>query len=134
MKCRQTGIVAEIFQKMGMTTVNMPGGEIVPAAQRGVIDCAEWVGGVEDLRLGLQSVWKYHYVPGMHESSSVGELVINTDVWKGLAPQHQEAIRLGGQARRSSAGGRAGRNRTPTPSRRCAPSTAWRSCARRPTS
>jgi len=93
MKCRQTGIVAEIFQKMGMTTVNMPGGEIVPAAQRGVIDCAEWVGGIEDLRLGLPAVWKYHYVPGLHESSAVGELVINTDVWKGLAPQHQEAIR-----------------------------------------
>src|SRR5215213_1217839 len=93
MKCRQTGIVAEIFQKMGMTTVNMPGGEIVPSAQRGVIDCAEWVGGIEDLRLGLPQVWKYHYVPGMHESSAIGELMINTDVWKGLAPQHQEAIR-----------------------------------------
>jgi len=93
MKCRQTGIVAEIFQKMGMTTVNMPGGEIVPSAQRGVIDCAEWVGGIEDLRLGLPSVWKYHYVPGLHESSAVGELIVNTEVWKGLAPQHQEAIR-----------------------------------------
>jgi len=93
MKCRQTGIVGEIFQKMGMQTVNMPGGEIVPAAQRGVIDCAEWVGGIEDLRLGLPSVWKYHYVPGLHESSAVGELIVNTDVWKGLVPQHQEAIR-----------------------------------------
>jgi TRAP-type mannitol/chloroaromatic compound transport system substrate-binding protein len=93
MKCRQTGIVAEIFQKMGMQTVNMPGGEIVPSAQRGVIDCAEWVGGVEDLRLGLPQVWKYHYVPGMHESSIVGELIINADVWKSLPPQQQEAIR-----------------------------------------
>jgi TRAP-type mannitol/chloroaromatic compound transport system substrate-binding protein len=93
MKCRQTGIVAEIFQKMGMQTVNMPGGEIVPSAQRGVIDCAEWVGGVEDLRLGLPQVWKYHYVPGMHESSIVGELIINADVWKGLSAQQQEAIR-----------------------------------------
>jgi len=93
MKCRQTGIVAEIFQRMGMQTVNMPGGEIVPSAQRGVIDCAEWVGGVEDLRLGLPQVWKYHYVPGMHEPSVIGELIINTDVWKGLAPQHQEAVR-----------------------------------------
>src|SRR4051794_30678732 len=27
MKCRQTGIAAEIWQRMGMTTVNMPGGE-----------------------------------------------------------------------------------------------------------
>ncbi|MEW6688047.1 MAG: TRAP transporter substrate-binding protein [Pseudomonadota bacterium] len=93
MKCRQTGIVAEIYQRMGQQTVNLPGGEIVPAAQRGVIDCAEWVGGVEDLRLGLPQVWKYHYTPGMHESSSVGELMINTDVWKGLAAQQQEAIR-----------------------------------------
>ena len=93
MKCRQTGIANEIWQKMGMTTVNMPGGEIIPAAQRGVIDCAEWVGGVEDLRLGFQNVWKYHYTPGMHESVTIGELIINGDVWKGLSAQHQEMIR-----------------------------------------
>jgi len=93
MKCRQTGIVAEIFQKMGMQTVNMPGGEIVPSAQRGVIDCAEWVGGIEDLRLGLPQVWKYHYTPGMHESNSMLEVIINSDVWKGLTPPQQEAVR-----------------------------------------
>jgi TRAP-type mannitol/chloroaromatic compound transport system substrate-binding protein len=93
MKCRQTGIVAEVYQRMGMQTVNMPGGEIVPSAQRGVIDCAEWVGGIEDLRLGLPQVWKYHYTPGMHESASIGELIINSDVWKSLPAQQQEAIR-----------------------------------------
>ena len=93
MKCRQTGIVAEIYQRMGMTTVNMPGGEIIPSAQRGVIDCAEWVGGVEDLRLGLPQVWKYHYTPGMHESNSMLELIVNTDVWKTFSPQQQEAWR-----------------------------------------
>jgi TRAP-type mannitol/chloroaromatic compound transport system substrate-binding protein len=93
LKCRQTGIVSEIYQRMGMQTVNMPGGEIVPAAQRGVIDCAEWVGGIEDLRLGLPQVWKYHYTPGMHETNSMLELIINTDVWKGFAPQQQESVR-----------------------------------------
>jgi TRAP-type mannitol/chloroaromatic compound transport system substrate-binding protein len=93
MKCRQTGIVAEIYQRMGMQTVNMPGGEIVPSAQRGVIDCAEWVGGIEDLRLGLPQVWKYHYTPGMHESASIGELMINSDVWKSLSAQQQEVVR-----------------------------------------
>ena len=93
MKCRQTGIVAEIFQRMGMQTVNLPGGEIIPSAQRGVIDCAEWVGGVEDLRLGLPQVWKYHYTPGMHESNSMLELIINSDVWKSFTPQEQEAVR-----------------------------------------
>jgi len=93
MKCRQTGIVAEIFQKMGMSTVNMPGGEIAAAAQRGVIDCAEWVGGVEDLRLGLPQIYKYHYLPGVHESSVVAELIINADVWKSLPVTQQEIIR-----------------------------------------
>ena len=93
MKCRQTGIVAEIYQKMGMQTVNMPGGEIVPSAQRGVIDCAEWVGGIEDLRLGLPQVWKYQYTPGMHESNSMLEVMINADVWKGFTSHQQEAVR-----------------------------------------
>jgi TRAP-type mannitol/chloroaromatic compound transport system substrate-binding protein len=86
-------MAAEVFQKMGMQTVNMPGGEIIPSAQRGVIDCAEWVGGVEDLRLGFQNVWKYHYTPGMHENVTIAELLINADVWKALSPQHQEMIR-----------------------------------------
>jgi len=93
MKCRQTGINAEVFQRMGMQTVNMPGGEIVPAAQRGVIDCAEWVGGIEDLRLGLHNVYKYHYTPGMHENNTIGELTFNLDVWKSLSPLAQEQVR-----------------------------------------
>jgi len=93
MKCRQTGIVAEIFQRMGMSTVNMPGGEIAAAAQRGVIDCAEWVSPIEDLKLGLPQIYKYYYTPGMHETSVVAELIINADVWKSLPAQQQEAIR-----------------------------------------
>jgi TRAP-type mannitol/chloroaromatic compound transport system substrate-binding protein len=93
MKCRQTGMAAEVWQRMGMQTVNMPGGEIIPSAQRGVIDCAEWVGGVEDLRLGFHNVWKYHYTPGMHENVTIGEVLINTDVWKTLKPEHQEMMK-----------------------------------------
>jgi TRAP-type mannitol/chloroaromatic compound transport system substrate-binding protein len=92
LKCRQTGLNAEVYAKMGMSVVNMAGGEIVPAAQRGVIDCAEWVGGVEDLRLGLHSVFKYHYTPGMHENNSIGELGFNLDVWKGFTPAQQDAV------------------------------------------
>ena len=97
LKCRQTGLNAEVYAKLGMAVVNMAGGEIVPAAQRGVIDCAEWVGGVEDLRLGLHSVFKYHYTPGMHENNSIGEFGFNLDVWKGFTPAQQEAVELGGE-------------------------------------
>jgi TRAP-type mannitol/chloroaromatic compound transport system substrate-binding protein len=93
MKCRQTGIAAEVFTAMGMTVVNMPGGEIIPAAERGVIDCAEWIGGVEDLRLGFPNVWKYHYTPGMHESVTNGELLINGDIWNELDPTTQEIVK-----------------------------------------
>jgi len=87
------GINAEVFQRMGMATVNMPGGEIIPAAQRGVIDCAEWVGGIEDLRLGLHQVYKYHYTPGLHENNTIGELTFNLDVWKSFTPMQQEQVR-----------------------------------------
>ena len=93
MRCRQTGINAEIYAEMGMLTVNLPGGEILPAAERGVIDCAEWVGGIEDLRLGFHNVWKYHYTPGMHEPVTMGELLINGEVWEKLSPQHKEIIK-----------------------------------------
>jgi TRAP-type mannitol/chloroaromatic compound transport system substrate-binding protein len=93
LKCRQTGMAADVWKELGMTVVNMPGGEILPSAQRGVIDCAEWVGGVEDLRFGFHTVWKYHYAPSMHEPVTVGELIINGDVWKSLSPQHQEILK-----------------------------------------
>lgn len=93
LKCRQTGLNADLYAKLGQTVVNLPGGEIVPAAQRGVIDCAEWVGGIEDLRMGLPGVFKYHYTPGMHENNSIGEFVVNLDVWKSLTMPQQEAIK-----------------------------------------
>jgi TRAP-type mannitol/chloroaromatic compound transport system substrate-binding protein len=57
-----------------------------------VIDCAEWVGGVEDLRLGLPGVFKYHYTPGMHENNSIGEFGLHNDVWKSFNPQQQQAV------------------------------------------
>ncbi len=92
LKCRQTGIANEIWSRMGFAVVNMPGGEILPSAERGVIDCAEWVGGVEDLRLGFQNVWKYHYSPGVHETVTISDVIINGDVWESLTDQQREAI------------------------------------------
>lgn len=94
MKCRETGMAAEVYKEMGMTVVNMPGGEILPAAERGVIDCAEWIGGEEDRRLGFQNIWKYHYSPGMHENTTVGELLINKDTWDSLPHSLQVMVEV----------------------------------------
>jgi TRAP-type mannitol/chloroaromatic compound transport system substrate-binding protein len=91
-KCRQTGMAAEIFNEMDMRTVNMPGGEIMPAAERGTIDCAEWVGGIEDLRFGFHTIWKWHYAPSLHESVSIGELLVNKEVWDSLSKLDQEIV------------------------------------------
>ena len=91
-KCRQTGLTAEVFTRAGMATVNMPGGEIVPAGERGAIDCGEWVGPAEDIKLGFHTVWKYFYMPSTHEPATALELLINGDVWKKLAPDHQAII------------------------------------------
>jgi len=91
-KCRETGITAEVFSKSGMTPVNIPGGEIVPAGERGVIECAEYVGPAEDMRLGFHTVWKYLYMPSTHENATVLELLINGDVWNKLSPDLREII------------------------------------------
>jgi TRAP-type mannitol/chloroaromatic compound transport system substrate-binding protein len=92
-KCRQTGITAEVFTELGLRTVNMAGGEIVPAAERGLIECAEWVGPAEDMKLGFHQVFKHYYMPSLHEPAVVVELLINGKVWDKLAPEFQEIIR-----------------------------------------
>ncbi len=85
-KCRQTGLTAEVFSKAGLSPVNMAGGEIVPAAERGVIECGEWVGPAEDMRVGFHTVWKNFYMPSTHEPATVLELLINGDVYNKLGP------------------------------------------------
>jgi TRAP-type mannitol/chloroaromatic compound transport system substrate-binding protein len=78
------GLTGEIFKEMGINAVAMPGGEIVPAAQRGVIDAAEWIGPADDLILGFQNVFKHYYLQGLHQSTDVGELLINKNTWNKL--------------------------------------------------
>jgi len=78
------GLVGEIFKEMGVNAVAMPGGEIVPAAQRGVIDAAEWIGPADDMALGFHTVFKHYYLQGLHQSTDVGELLINKAQWNKL--------------------------------------------------
>jgi TRAP-type mannitol/chloroaromatic compound transport system substrate-binding protein len=98
LKCRQTGITAEVFGASGMATVNLPGGEILPAAERGVIDCAEWVGPGEDIRMGFHQVFDYYYMPSVHEPTTALELIINPTVWDRLAPDLQEIMQVAAMA------------------------------------
>lgn len=93
-KCRQTGITAEVFSRgAGMATVNMPGAEILPAAERGVIDCGEWVGPAEDMQIGFHTVWKNFYVNSTHEPATILELLVNAAAWNALPREQQEIVR-----------------------------------------
>ncbi|MBA4171111.1 MAG: C4-dicarboxylate ABC transporter substrate-binding protein [Hyphomicrobium sp.] len=87
------GITGEIFKEMGVAAVAMPGGEIVPAAQRGTIDAAEWIGPADDRNLGLHTVWKYYYLQGLHQSTDVGELLWNKDFYNKLTPDLKEILK-----------------------------------------
>ena len=54
------------FFKSGMATVNMPGGEILAAGERGFINCAEWVGAGDDSIVGFDTIWKHFYPQSVH--------------------------------------------------------------------
>jgi TRAP-type mannitol/chloroaromatic compound transport system substrate-binding protein len=92
------GITGELFNNMGVTTVSLPGGELVPSAQRGVIDAAEWINPGEDIRLGMHQVWKHYYLQGMHQASDLGTIIINGDFWKALSPDLQKIIEVAAKA------------------------------------
>ncbi len=85
------GIPSESFKLLGIPAVSMPGGEIVPSAQRGVIDAAEWISPADDRNLGLSSVWKHYYLQGLHQAISIGDIYVNLDWWNKL-PKDLQAI------------------------------------------
>jgi TRAP-type mannitol/chloroaromatic compound transport system substrate-binding protein len=93
-KFRAVGMNAQILKEAGASVVSIAGGEIVPAAERGVIDAAEWCCPAEDMKLGFHQVWKHYYMPSMHEMTEAGDLIINKKVWDKLGPDLQELIRV----------------------------------------
>jgi len=93
-KYRIYGIGAETYGRLGVSVVTLPGGEIVPAMERGVIEGSEWINCLEDKKLGLHNVAKHYYTPGMHEPITGGQLMINGNVWKKLPADIQEMMKV----------------------------------------
>jgi TRAP-type mannitol/chloroaromatic compound transport system substrate-binding protein len=95
-KFRIIGPAADVFRRMGATVVTLPGGEIIPAAERGVIDAAEFLGGKDDMTLGFPQIWKHHYGRFHHEYTYNIDFLIHRRVWEKLAPDIQEILRSAG--------------------------------------
>ncbi len=58
LKYRTVGLAADLFQAMGASVAQLPGGEIVPAMERGVIEGFEFNNPTSDRRFGAQDVAK----------------------------------------------------------------------------
>ena len=91
LKMRIPGLAGKVYAKLGVDVKVLPGGEIFPALERGVIDAAEFVGPYQDRRLGLQKAAKYYYTTGWHEPATASELLINKAAWEKL-PKDLQAV------------------------------------------
>ena len=95
LKFRAAGMSAEVFREMGLSVVTLPGGEIVPGLERGVIDSAEFSDPSSDMRMGFQDVRKYYHMPGMHQPTGFLELLINKKKWDQLPPDLKAIVKYG---------------------------------------
>jgi TRAP-type mannitol/chloroaromatic compound transport system substrate-binding protein len=91
LKMRIPGLAGRVYANLRVDVKVLPGGEIFPALERGVIDAAEFVGPFQDRRLGLHKAAKFYYTTGWHESATVSELLINKAAWQKL-PKDLQAI------------------------------------------
>ncbi|GGO87144.1 alpha-keto acid-binding periplasmic protein TakP [Marinobacterium nitratireducens] len=86
------GLGASVMEKLGVGTVQIPGGEIFGALEKGAIDATEFSQPAIDTRLGLNKIVKYNYFPGWHQQATIFELLINKDTWGEMTPGQQATL------------------------------------------
>ena len=93
LKYRVPGIAADVYKAMGAAVVTLPGGEIMPAGERGVLDATEWYTPGEDIRLGFHQIWKFYHYPGPHEMAGACDLLLKKSTFEKLPADLQEIVR-----------------------------------------
>jgi len=84
LKMRAAGTRGEVLQAMGASVVVLPGGEIVPAMERGVIDAMEYGNLHITYPLGFNDVTKYLYYHPAKSTSPFNFWAVNLDKWNAL--------------------------------------------------
>ncbi|MEA3291219.1 MAG: TRAP transporter substrate-binding protein [Pseudomonadota bacterium] len=92
LKMRIPGLGGKVMARLGVTVQVLPGGEIYPALERGVIDATEWVGPYDDQKMGFNKVAKYLYYPGWWEPAPTLSLYVNSKAWESLPKEYQEMV------------------------------------------
>ncbi len=94
LRMRFFGLGAKVMQKLGVTTVQLPPGDILPALKNGTIDAAEFSLPAMDQPLGFQSIVKYYYFPGWHQQATFFDLYVNKNAWDQLPERHRAIIEI----------------------------------------
>ncbi|MGE0565192.1 MAG: TRAP transporter substrate-binding protein [Pseudolabrys sp.] len=98
LKYRTVGLATNMFQKMGASVAQLPGPEILPAMERGVIEAFEFNNPTSDSRFGAQDVAKFYYMGSYHQAAETFEIVFNKSKYDSLAKEQQDVLRYSAQA------------------------------------
>ncbi len=98
LKYRTVGLSIEIFNALGASVQALPGGDIVPAMDRGVLDAAEFNNASSDRTLGFADVSKVCMLQSFHQSAEQFEILFNKKKYDALAPELKAIIAVATQA------------------------------------
>ena len=102
LKYRTVGLAADVLGEMGMSVVQLPGGEIQPAMKSGLIDAAEFNNPTSDSDFGMQDVSKHYHLASFHQSQEAFEITYNKKKFDGLAPELQKILEYASEAENSN--------------------------------
>jgi TRAP-type mannitol/chloroaromatic compound transport system substrate-binding protein len=91
LKFRTVGLAVDVFKELGVAVNPLPGGEIVPALDRGLIDAAEFNNATSDRVLGFPDVAKNCMLQSFHQSGEQFEILFNKPKYNAL-PQELRSI------------------------------------------
>jgi TRAP-type mannitol/chloroaromatic compound transport system substrate-binding protein len=89
-----SGLPTDVLKDMGGVPVNLAGAELIPAAERGVIDGVEWINPANDIKVGLQDVFKFYSIQGLHQAVDFADVLINGARWRALPPDLQSMVEV----------------------------------------
>ncbi|SER88169.1 Tat (twin-arginine translocation) pathway signal sequence [Tranquillimonas rosea] len=81
---RTVGLATNLLQNMGLSVAQLPGGEIVPAMERGVLDAFEFNNPSSDRDFGAQDVASNYYLGSFHQANEMFEYLFNQDFMDSL--------------------------------------------------
>ena len=98
LKFRTVGLSVDIFTELGTAVNPLPGGEIVPALDRGLIDAAEFNNATSDRLLGFPDVVKNCMLQSFHQSGEQFEILFNKSKYAALPAELKSIIDYAVQA------------------------------------